>query len=210
MRAVVPEIDALFGVPQPVTHHPEVDTGVHVLQAIDYSAAAGYALPVRYAVLAHDLGKAASARKDWPRHIGHEQTGAHIADQMSDRIRAPIECRDLARLAARFHGVLQRAFELRAATMLDLLLAADSLRRPERLTGLVEAGAADVLSRPGPQPQRYAQGDYVLEALTVVRAVDAGAIAASLAPGGNLPLRIRAARIKALREWKKNRVEGSA
>ena len=203
LEQLFPEIDALFGVPQPAAHHPEIDTGVHVLQALDFSAAAGYTLAVRFAVLAHDLGKAVTSPSAWPRHIGHEVTGMALAEQMSERLRVPIDCRDLARLAARYHGIVHHADELRAATLLDLLLAADSLRRPNRLDGLVDACAADALSRPGRQSQDYRPAQFLRDALAIARGVDAGAIASSMPAGGNVPQRIRAARIKALREWKK-------
>jgi tRNA nucleotidyltransferase (CCA-adding enzyme) len=199
---LLPEVDALFGVPQPVAHHPEIDTGVHVLQALDYSAAAGDALPARYAVLTHDLGKGATARADWPRHLAHEQKGVRLAEAMSERLRAPAECRDLAVLTARYHGVVHRAAELRPETLLDLLLASDALRRPERLAWLLRACEADALSRPGRSGERYAPADWINAALEAVRRVDAGAIARDDADPARLPLRIREARIDALRAWK--------
>src|SRR5450631_262427 len=205
LASLLPEIDALFGVPQPVAHHPEVDAGVHVLQAVDFSAAAGDPLPVRYAVLTHDLGKAATAHADWPRHIAHEAQSVRLAEDLSQRLRVPGDCRELARLAARYHGVVQRAFELRPATLLDLLLAADALRRPERLDGLIRTCAADALSRPGRNAETFAPGERLRAALNVVRSVDAAAIASSVparqAESGDLPRRIRAARIRALRTW---------
>src|ERR1700730_14538821 len=117
LKQLLPEVDALFGVPQPVAHHPELDTGVHVLQALDYAAAAGDALPVRYAVLTHDLGKGATARADWPRHIAHEQKSVRLVEAMSDRLRAPADCRELAVLMARYHGTVHRASALRPATL---------------------------------------------------------------------------------------------
>ncbi|HXX86147.1 MAG TPA: multifunctional CCA addition/repair protein [Casimicrobiaceae bacterium] len=200
LAQLLPEVDELFGVPQPVAHHPEIDSGVHLLQALDFSAAAGDPLPVRYAVLAHDLGKAYTARTQWPRHIGHEALGARLAQKLSARLRAPADCRDLARLAARYHAVVHRAQDLKPATMLNLLLKSDALRRPERLDGLIRACAADALSRPG----RSKAGDYtpaprLREALAIVRGVDAGGIAA--AHPTDLPRRIRAARLEALRKW---------
>jgi tRNA nucleotidyltransferase (CCA-adding enzyme) len=197
---LLPEVDQLFGVPQPVAHHPEIDSGVHLLQALDFSASAGDTLPVRYAVLAHDLGKAVTSRSDWPRHIGHEALGAQLAQRLSARLRAPADCRDLARLAARYHAVVHRAHELKPATMLNLLLASDALRRPERLDGLIRACAADAMSRPG-RSGDYAPATRLKAALDIVRAVDAGSIAAAHPGVSDLPQRIRAARIKALREW---------
>jgi tRNA nucleotidyltransferase (CCA-adding enzyme) len=202
LAQLLPEIDALFGVPQPVAHHPELDTGVHVLQALDYSAAAGDPLPVRYAVLTHDLGKGATARADWPRHIAHEQRGVRLAEAMSERLRAPADCRELAVLTARYHGTVHRATELRAGTLLDLLLATDALRRPERLAGLLRACEADALSRPGRSQENYAPAQWMNSALAVVKSVDAGAIARDNDDPAHLPARIRDARLEALRAWK--------
>ena len=203
LNQLLPEVDALFGVPQPLAHHPELDTGVHVLQALDYAAAAGDALPVRYAVLAHDLGKGATAPADWPRHIAHEQKGVRLAEAMSGRLRAPADCRELAILTARYHGTVHRASELRPATLLDLLLATDALRRPERLAWLLRACAADVLSRPGRSGESYAPAQWMNSALAVLKAVDAGAIARESVDPAHLPAKIREARIAALRAWKK-------
>ena len=201
LASLLPEVDALFGVPQPVAHHPEVDTGVHVLQALDFAAAAGDALPVRYAVLTHDLGKGTTPRSKWPTHIGHEARSVLLAEALAQRLRVPTECRELARLAARYHGVVQRAAELRPSTLLDLLLASDALRRPERLDGLLQACAADALSRQGESTSPFAPRERLEAALEIVRGVDAGKIAAKRLPASDLPARIRTARLRALREW---------
>jgi tRNA nucleotidyltransferase (CCA-adding enzyme) len=203
LAQLLPEVDALFGVPQPVKHHPEFDTGVHVLQALDYCAAAGDALPVRYAVLVHDLGKAATPSNEWPRHIAHEARSVRMAKLLSERLRVPGDCRELARLAARFHGTVHRAAELRPATVLDLLQAADALRRPERLGGLLKACAADALSRPGRSAEPYEPARILSAALEIVKSVDAGAIARMHPEPEDLPAKIRAARLKALEAWKK-------
>jgi len=210
LAQVLPELDALYGVPQPIEHHPEFDAGVHTALALDYAARENYALAARYAVLAHDLGKAASEAAQWPRHHGHEARSVRLAERLSERLKVPVDCRDAARLAAKYHGVVHRADELRPSTMLDLLLAADALRRPERLGTLLDACRADACSRPGRgadySPQRILRG-----ALDVVRAVDAGAIARAVTadrardkrtiPDLVAP-RIRAARLAALRAWK--------
>lgn len=200
---LLPEVDALFGVPQPPAHHPEIDAGVHLMLALDFSAAEGDPLPVRYAVLAHDLGKATSDRANWPRHIAHEARSVALAQRLSERLRVPAECSELARLVARYHGDVHRAAELRASTLLDLLLAADALRRPERLDGLLRACSADALSRPGRGGDSYAPGERLRAALAVVRDVDAGAIAAAHPDSPELPQRIRTARLEALRAWEK-------
>jgi len=198
---LLPEVDALFGVPQPPVHHPEIDTGVHLMQALNFSASAGDPLAVRYAVLAHDLGKATTERSAWPRHIAHESRSVALAKRLNERLRVPADCGELARLVARYHGDVHRAHELRPATLLNLLLASDALRRPERLDGLLRACAADALSRPGRGVGIYAPGEHILAAFAIVRGVDAGAIAAAHPDASDLPQRIREARVEALRAW---------
>jgi tRNA nucleotidyltransferase (CCA-adding enzyme) len=210
LTALLPEVAALYGVPQPPRHHPEVDTGVHLALALDWAASHGFALPARYAVLAHDLGKALSPSAAWPRHIAHEQRSVRLAERLSERLRVPLECRDAARLAARWHGVVHRAAELRPATVLELLTAIDALRRPERLDTLLDACAADACSRPG-AAQEYPPAGMLREALAIAKSVDAGAIARAVAArppekrGGDdaIANAIRSARLAALRQWKR-------
>jgi len=208
LAALLPEVDALFGIPQPPAHHPEVDTGVHVLQALDWAAAHGLPLPARYAVLTHDLGKGRSDASALPRHIAHEQRSARMADALAQRLRVPVECRDASVLVARYHGTVHRAAELRPATLLDLLGAADALRRPERLDMLLAACAADACSRPH-AAQDYAPDAVLRRALAVVRGVDAGAVARSVAARAAtgavqrddaISSAVRSARLRALRD----------
>ena len=208
LAVLLPEVDALFGVAQPPAHHPEIDTGVHVCQALDWAAAHDARLPSRYAVLVHDLGKAASPPDELPRHIAHEQRSVRIARRVSQRLRVPQECGDIGELTARYHGVIHRAAELRPATTLDLLLSMDALRRRERLDLVLMACAADACSRPG-KAQDYAPARLLREALAAVKGVDAGAIArATAAKAGEgrredaIASAVRAARLSALRGWK--------
>lgn len=208
LAVLLPEVDALFGVPQPPARHPEIDAGVHVMMAIDYAAGHQMPLAARYATLVHDLGKATSQVADWPKHHGHERASLRIADRVSTRLKVPVDCRDAGRLAARWHGVVGRAAELRPATLLDLLLAADAWRRPARLAVLLSACEADACSRPG-APADYAPGAIVREAFQVVRGVDAGGIARDATRRGRgtdfVAKEIRAARLTALRAWKRRR-----
>jgi tRNA nucleotidyltransferase (CCA-adding enzyme) len=212
LDALLPEVAALYGVPQPPAHHPEVDTGVHIALALDWAAAHGLPLAGRYAVLAHDLGKALSEQAALPRHIAHEQRSVRLAQRMSERLRVPLECRDAAALAARWHGVVHRAAELRPATLLDILSAADALRRPERLDTLLGACAADACSRPG-AAQDYAPDTILRGALAAIKAIDAGAVARAVVTGTRnankhddaIAKAIRSARLKALRRWKGSR-----
>jgi tRNA nucleotidyltransferase (CCA-adding enzyme) len=208
LSQVLPEVDALFGVPQPVAPHPELDAGVHVALALDFAAARGYGLPVRYAVLAHDLGKGDTPPAAWPAHHGHETRGVRRADRMSARLRVPAECRDSGRLAARWHAAVHRARELRPATLLDLLLRSDALRRPERLLGLLAACECDALSRPG-AGACYEPGEIIRAAYAAVRGVTVAAIARDTSrqrdAGGDADIAaaIRAARLGALHRWRR-------
>jgi tRNA nucleotidyltransferase (CCA-adding enzyme) len=204
LDALLPEVAALFGVPQPRAHHPEIDAGVHVALALDWAAAHALTLAARYAVLAHDIGKAESPAATLPRHIAHEQRSVRLAQRLSDRLRVPLDCRDAAALAARWHGVIHRAAELRPATLLNVLAAADALRRPDRLDTLLAACAADACSRPG-AAQEYVPAAILRGALATVKAVDAGAIAQAVAArhngkGGDdaIAKAVRSARLKAL------------
>lgn len=198
LARIFPELDALFGVPQPEEHHPEIDTGAHVMMVIDYAAHKGYALPVRFAALTHDLGKGATPRALWPNHHGHEEKGKQLVASLCDRLRVPVDCRDVAVLTARFHGDIHRAGELRAQTVLKLLTATDALRRPERFENILRATECDFRGRPGYASRPFPELDWMRVASTAARNVDAGAIAA----GADTPVRIRQrideARIRAI------------
>jgi len=209
LAQVLPEVDALFGVPQPVAPHPELDTGVHVALALDYAAARDYGLAVRYAVLAHDLGKGETAPAAWPAHHHHESRSVRLADRVSARLRVPAECRDAARLAARWHGAVHRAGELRPATLLDLFMRSDALRRPERLEGLLAACECDASSRPGAGGSGYEPGRIIRAARAAVRELRVAAIAREATQrrgagrDADIAAAIRAARLGALRAWKR-------
>ena len=210
LAQLLPEVDALFGVPQPVAHHPEIDTGVHVLQALDYALPP--AMRFRRATRCSPTiwERARRRATDWPRHIAHEQKGVRLVEAMSERLRAPADCRELAVLTARYHGIVHRASELRPATLLDLLLATDALRRPERLAWLLRACAADALSRPGRSGESYAPAQWLNVALAAVKAVDAGEIARDTADPAQLPASIREARIEALRDGRRRLPQSAA
>ena len=206
LRRLLPELDALWGVPQRADYHPEVDTGVHVMMVIDMAARLGAALPARFAALMHDLGKARTPADILPRHHGHEAKSVTMVEAICERLRVPTDCRDVARLAARFHGDMHRVAELRPETRLTLLERCDALRRPDRFELILLACEADYRGRLGWEERDYTQATIWQEALVAVRAVDAGAIAAATAGGGADPQaiarNISAARVEALRELK--------
>ena len=199
LRVLLPEVDALFGVPQRADYHPEVDTGAHVLLALDCAARRAAPLPVRYAVLLHDLGKALTPADDLPRHPGHEARGLACVDAVSARLRAPVECRDVARLTARYHGDIRRGPQLRAATVVKLLEECDALRRPERFALVLDACACDFHGRAGWEAQPLPAPTLFSDALAAARAVDAGAIARACSEREQIPARVHAARVAAVR-----------
>ncbi|PIV14539.1 MAG: multifunctional CCA addition/repair protein [Gallionellales bacterium CG_4_10_14_3_um_filter_54_96] len=198
LAKIMPEVDGLFGVPQPEKYHPEIDCGLHTLMVVDDAAQHDYALEVRFAALTHDLGKAATPQAVLPRHLGHELRGVALVEKLSERLRATGECRDLARLTARYHGDIHRAMELRAVTVVRLFQSADAWRRPERFAQLLQACAADARGRLGFAQVAYPQADYLLELLAVARAVDAGAVARGCQDKGTIPAAVQRARINAI------------
>ena len=201
---ILPELDVLFGVPQSEQYHPEIDTGVHVMMVLDYAAAQNYELPVRFAALTHDLGKGATPRAEWPRHIAHEARSFELVKQLCQRLRVPNDCRELALVVARFHGVPLRAFELRPETLLKLLLDTDALRQPWRFEAFLLACTADCCGRLGYQDAVFEPADFLRAALKVAQAVDAGAVARQCADPTKIRDRVYAARLAAIKAWRKN------
>ncbi len=199
LARLLPEVEALFGVPQRADYHPEIDAGVHTMMVIDQSARHGFALPVRFAALTHDLGKATTPADILPRHLGHEQRSATLVEALCARLRVPNDCRDLALIMARHHGAVHRAAELRPATVVELFEKTDALRRPERFRQLLDACLCDFTGRLGWENRPYASPQRLLTALAAVDAVPAGEIAAACSERGSIPERIRAARIEAVR-----------
>ncbi|WP_334022547.1 multifunctional CCA addition/repair protein [Burkholderia gladioli] len=180
LARILPEVDALFGVPQRADYHPEVDTGVHVMMVVDYAARHGYTLPVRFAALTHDLGKATTPEHVLPRHIGHEGRSVDLLKPLSERLRVPNECRDLALLVAREHGNLHQVMKMGAAALVRLLERADALRKPGRFAEMLQACESDARGRLGLEAQPYPQAERLRRALLAARSVDAGQVAAGL------------------------------
>jgi len=199
LARLLPEVDALFGVAQRADYHPEIDTGVHTLMVIDEAARHAFALPVRFAALTHDLGKATTPADILPRHHGHEARSVKLATALCDRLRVPNDCRDLSLLAARYHGDIHRAAELRPATLVTLLERTDALRRPERFGQLLQACQCDFNGRLGWADRSYDSPRLLLAVLDVVQKVDAGAIAAACTDKASIPERIRAERVAAVK-----------
>ena len=204
LEKIVPEVDALFGVPQPEKYHPEIDCGIHTMLVIDAAAQQNTSLEVRFAALTHDLGKATTPKDVLPRHIGHEQRGVDLVKKLSIRLRASSECRDLALLTARYHGNVHRAKELRAETIIKLFQGADAWRRPERFSQLLQACMADAHGRTGHEQDAYPQADYLLQLLAAARAVNAGDIAQQCTDANLIAEKVKEARISAVAAFIKN------
>ena len=200
LQKILPEVDALWGVPQRADFHPEVDTGVHVMMVIDMAAQMRSALPVRFAALTHDLGKGDTPADVLPRHIGHESRSVALLGPLCERLRVPADCRDLALLVARFHGDIHRVDELKPTTVMRVFEHCDAFRRPERFAQVLQASEADYRGRLGFESRPYPQAGQWQRALAAAQAVDAGAIAQACTDAAQIPQRIHQARVAALKE----------
>ena len=193
LARLLPEVDRLFGVPQPAAHHPEIDTGRHLLSVLDMAARLSTPLAVRYAALAHDLGKGTTPPEQWPRHLGHEARSVALSDAMSARLKVPADCRDLARVVAREHGNVHRCTEFGAEALVRLLDRLDAWRRPDRLEQVLLACECDARGRTGREEEPYRAGERLRAAFAWACAVDARAVAESALAAGQRGDRIAAA-----------------
>jgi tRNA nucleotidyltransferase (CCA-adding enzyme) len=157
LARLLPEVDALFGVPQPPRWHPEIDTGEHLLLALRVAGQRSAGPLVCFALLAHDVGKALTPASQLPGHSGHETAGLPRVESLCERLRVPVAYRELARLATRLHTLVHRALELRATTVLELFEQADAFRRPERFDQLLEVCECDARGRAGLEDRPYPQ-----------------------------------------------------
>ena len=178
LARLLPEVDALFGVPQRADYHPEIDTGVHLMMVLDMAERLGTALPVRFACLVHDLGKATTPADILPRHLGHEGRSVKLLGPLAARLRVPVECRELAELVAREHGNLHASASFGAEALVRLFDRCDAWRRPERFEQALQACECDARGRLGFEERPYPQADRLRGALAAARAVDSGAVSA--------------------------------
>ncbi|MBL8266239.1 multifunctional CCA addition/repair protein [Steroidobacter sp.] len=167
LSVIFPEVDALFGVPQPEQWHPEIDTGVHTMMVLDQASQLSDDPVVRFAALTHDLGKATTPTHELPRHIAHEERGVDIVIQLCDRLRIPNAYRELGVLVSRYHLHMHKIAELRPKTMLELLENLDAFRRPARFEQFLLACEADARGRKGLEQRDYPQPEYLRRAREV-------------------------------------------
>ncbi|GAB4352807.1 MAG: multifunctional CCA addition/repair protein [Gammaproteobacteria bacterium] len=209
LARILPEIDRLFGVPQPVQHHPEVDCGLHSLMVLEQAARLSDSPEVRFAALTHDLGKADTPAKILPSHRGHERRTLKRLAALCDRLRVPRRYRELADLAARFHSHCHRLAELRPSTILDTLEKLDAFRRPERFEAFLLVCEADSRGRLGMEERDYPQRRRFREAQAAAAAIDPRPFVAEGLKGAAVAEALRKARLKAIRQvrdgWRRDR-----
>jgi tRNA nucleotidyltransferase (CCA-adding enzyme) len=184
LARLLPEVDRLWGVPQPPQHHPEVDTGVHLMMVLDMSARLDTPLPVRFACLGHDLGKGTTPEDMLPRHIKHEERSANLVLAVCERWKVPVECRELAEVVAREHGNVHRSGELNAAAVMRLIERCDAIRRPARFSQMLLACECDARGRLGMEDDPYPQRPRLQKALDLALAVDTRAVSTEAAKKG--------------------------
>jgi tRNA nucleotidyltransferase (CCA-adding enzyme) len=184
LARLLPELDRLWGVPQSAEHHPEVDTGVHGMLVLDMAAQLHASLPVRFACLTHDLGKGTTPADVLPRHIGHEERSVRLLKGLCQRLRVPVECRELADVVAREHGNIHRSESLNAAATVRLLERCDAIRKPERFAEVLLACECDARGRLGLHDTPYPQAARLALALRCTLEVATDSIAAQAISAG--------------------------
>ncbi len=203
MQRLLPEVHALYGVPQPVEHHPEVDTGVHLEMVLDQCARMQTGLEVRFAALCHDLGKGNTHPSALPRHIGHEGRSVKLLRNICERLRVPQACKELADVVAREHGHVHGCLGLSAEALLRLLVRCDAIRRPDRFAWVLQACEADAKGRLGWQEKNYPQAAHLQRMLQAVLSVDTAAVSDAAMKQGltglHIGQQVDAARLQAIK-----------
>ncbi len=199
LSALFPEIDSLYGVPQPEQHHGEIDTGIHVMMVLQQAAQLSPDPKVRFAALTHDLGKATTPESEWPRHIGHEQRSVKLVEQLCDRFKIPNEYRSLAKITAQYHTHCHRAAELKSATMLKVIEACDGFRKPEQFESFLLACTADARGRKDHEHDLYPQADLFRRAYSIAKTVDTQSIITAGHKGAAIRDELQKRRIAAIK-----------
>lgn len=200
LARIFPELDRLFGVPQPPVHHPEIDTGEHTLLALTQAVRLNADVVTRFAVLVHDLGKGTTPAGEWPRHLGHEERGADQIRALCQRLRVPNMYRELGALTARYHTHCHRALELRPKTLLNVLQGLDALRKPQRFEQFLIACEADVRGRLGLENRDYPQATLMRQAHAAAAGVQARRLVEQGLTGLALAEALRQKRLAAITE----------
>jgi tRNA nucleotidyltransferase (CCA-adding enzyme) len=198
LAILLPEVDCLFGIPQPENHHPEIDTGVHVLMTMNLAARLGGSAEVIFALLLHDLGKGLTPPDVLPAHIGHEHHGVPLVNRVCERLKVPGAFRDLAVKVCELHLRCHRLMEARPSTVMDLIEKADLIRRPDRAEEFILACRADFQGRKGREERQYPQGERLRNALNAALAIRARDIATEGLDGIQIGEKLRSARVEAI------------
>ncbi len=198
LAQIFPELNALFGIPQVADYHPEIDTGIHTLLCLEQAAKLSAKPQVRLAALLHDLGKAQTPAKVLPHHYGHEQAGIPVLLALCQRLRIPNEFKNLALQVMTYHTHCHKVFELRAATLIDMLLNLGAFKKNHCIEDFLLACTADAQGRLGQQNRPYPQADYIRRAVQIASAIDTQAIINSGKRGAQIGEDIRRLRISAL------------
>jgi len=199
LAKVFPELERLWGVPQPAKWHPEIDTGVHVMMVLDQAARLSAEPAVRYAALTHDLGKGTTPKDILPHHYGHEERSVKLVEALCERLRVPKEFKELAVIVAKHHGLVHKAEEIRSDTLLKLLESVDAFRRPERFELFLLACEADHRGRTGLEDTPFPQADYLRKAFAAARAVTAAALDTAKLSGPEIGAALKDHRLAAIR-----------
>lgn len=198
LQTLMPELAALWGVPQPPQWHPEIDTGVHTLMVLQQAALLSDRLDIRFAALVHDLGKGVTKPELWPAHHGHEHTGLPLIKQLCERLRVPNDCRDLALQVCEYHQIIHRARELKSSTVLKLFNAIDLWRKPQRLEAILLCCEADLRGRTGFEQAAYPQAEYLRQLASAALQVNAKTLLAQGLQGEQIKQGLERARLDAI------------
>lgn len=199
LQKILPELDRLWGVPQSAQHHPEVDTGVHVMMVVDYAASENFSLPIRFAALMHDLGKGTTPLDILPKHIGHEERSFSLVKDVCKRLKVPNDCKELAQIVAKFHGKLHQSLQMKPSTLLSFLIELDAIRQPARFKDFLKACEADSRGRVGLENCPTPAADFLEKVLEAASSVDAGAVASAFTEPEKIKSAVFEARLAAVK-----------
>ncbi len=198
LQRILPELNRLWGVPQPANHHPEVDTGLHTMLVVDYAASQNFSLAIRFSALMHDLGKGTTPAEILPQHIGHEERSFNLVREVCKRIKVPNDCKELAQIVAKFHGKLYQSLQMKPSTLLSFLIELDAIRQPARFKDFLKACEADSRGRTGLENCATPAADLMVKVLEAASSIDAGAVAREFSEPEKIKTAVFGARLDAV------------
>ncbi len=204
LKVLFPEINRLFGVPQPEEHHPEIDTGVHTMMVLQQACLLSEDTVIRFAALTHDLGKGTTPKKELPHHYGHEDRGVNLVNDLCKRYRVPKQFQELAKITAKYHTHVHKAFEIRSKTLLKVLNKTDAFRKPERFEQFLVACIADSHGRPGYEDYNYKQAPFFSHMRRVAEKIDVQEIIKDGYEGEKIAEELYKRRLNAIKYEKKH------